>query len=115
MHEMMIEDEAVIAMALEEILTGCGFTSFDLASSPEEAIEAAARSCPDLITADNDLKPESGIEAVKVICLGPPIPVVFITGTPIDAEVRMPQHPLVLKPFTAATVIAAVKLDLGDA
>lgn len=109
MHALIIEDEAVIAMALEEILTGCGFTSFDFASSPEEAIAAAKRSCPDLITADVDLKPGSGIDAVNVICSGPPIPVVFITGTPLEAVARMPQHPLVLKPFTAVTVTAAVK------
>ena len=113
MHALIIEDESLIALALEEILASCGFTSFDLASSPEEAIAAAARACPDLITADVDLKPGSGIDAVNVICSGPQIPVIFITGTPAEAEARMPQLPLVMKPFTAETISAAVKVALA--
>lgn len=112
MHALIIEDESMIAMALEEILTGCGFTSFDFAASPEQAIAAAARTCPDLITADVDLKPGSGIEAVNEICSGPRIPIIFITGTPIEAVARFPEHPIVLKPFSGESVIAAVKAAL---
>jgi CheY-like chemotaxis protein len=47
MHALVIEDEALIAMAIEEALRGCGFTSFDFAVSAEEAAAAAARKCPD--------------------------------------------------------------------
>lgn len=109
MHALIIEDEALIAMTIEQILNDCGFTSFDIASSCEEAIRAAKLKCPDLITADVELKPGSGIDAVNAICSGPPIPVIFITGSPGEVAKRMPLHPLITKPFTSEAVMAAVK------
>ena len=50
MHALIIEDECLIAMAIEDALRDCGFTSFDVAVSADEAVAAAARKCPDLIT-----------------------------------------------------------------
>lgn len=114
MHALIIEDEPFIAMSIEEILRTCGFTSFDLAASVDEAISAANRLCPDLVTADVDLKPGSGIDAVNVICSGPPIPVIFITGSPTELRSRLPLHRMVKKPFTASEVVAAVQSALGE-
>lgn len=114
MHALIIEDESLIAMAIEGILGDCGFTSFDIASSSEEAIRAAKIKCPALITADVELRPGSGIDAVNAICVGPPIPVIFITGSPSVVASRMPQHPLIPKPFTSEAVITAVKLVLAS-
>ncbi|MEO6247521.1 MAG: response regulator [Sphingomicrobium sp.] len=110
MHALIIEDEALIALTIEGILGDCGFTSFDFATSSEEAIRAAERKCPALITADVDLRPGSGIDAVNAICIGPPIPVIFITGSPNEVTIRMPLHPLITKPFTSEAVINAVRL-----
>lgn len=114
MRALIIEDEPFIAMSIEEILRTCGFTSFDLAASVDDAISAAKLNCPDLITADVDLKPGSGIDAVNVICSGGPIPVVFITGSSTEVRSRLPLHRIVEKPFSASTVLAAVKSVLGD-
>ena len=36
MHALIIEDEALIAMAIEDALRGCGFTSFDIAVSADD-------------------------------------------------------------------------------
>lgn len=113
MHALIIEDEGLIAMAIEEILARCGFTSFDFAASAEDAIQAAQTNCPDLITADVELNPGSGIDAVNRICLGPTIPVIFITGTPDEVINRQCLHPIVVKPFTENSVRAAVSLALS--
>jgi DNA-binding response OmpR family regulator len=112
MHALIIEDEILIAMAIEDALRGCGFTSFDIAVSAEEAVTAAARKCPDLVTADVELRPGCGITAVQSICSEQPIPVLFITGTPGHVKIRMPGHPLVEKPFSAHHIVDAVKLTL---
>ena len=112
MHALIIEDEALIAMAIEEALQTCGFTSFEVAVSAQEAVEAAARKCPDLITADVELRPGSGIDAVQSICSGRSIPVVFITGTPAPVRVRMPGHIMIEKPFSAHHIRTATKLVL---
>lgn len=114
MHALIIEDESLIAISIEEILRDCGFTSFDIAASSEQAIDAARLRCPSLITADVELRPGSGIEAVNAICSGPPIPVVFITGSPSEVLRRMPQHPLISKPFTTGEVVAAVRRSLAS-
>ena len=110
MHALIIEDESLIAMAIEDALRGCGFTSFDVAVSAEEAVSAAARRCPDLITADVELRPGCGITAVQSICSERPIPVLFITGSPGEVRIRMPTHALIEKPFDADHVMEVIKL-----
>ena len=112
MHALIIEDESLIAMAIEEALRGCGFTSFDIAVSAEEAVAAAARKCPDLITADVELRPGCGITAVQSICSEQQIPVLFITGSPGEVRIRMPGHALVEKPFEEDHTMEAIKVVL---
>ena len=114
MHALIIEDESLIAMAIEDALRGCGFTSFDNAVSAGEAVTAANVRCPDLITADVELRPGCGIEAVRSICSGKPIPVLFITGSPGEVRIRMPGHALVEKPFSADHIMDATKLALAQ-
>jgi DNA-binding response OmpR family regulator len=114
MHALIIEDESLIAMAIEEALRGCGFTSFDLAVSAEDAVAAAARKCPDLITADVELRPGCGITAVQSICSEQSIPVLFITGSPSEVRMRMPGHSLIEKPFDPDHIMEAIKLTMSD-
>ena len=114
MHALIIEDETLIAMAIEGALRDCGFTSFDIAVSADQAAEAAARKCPDLITADVELRPGCGITAVQSICSAQPIPVLFITGSPGEVRIRMPGHALVEKPFSAEHIMDAAKLTLDS-
>jgi len=114
MHALIIEDESLIAMAIEDALRACGFTSFDVAVSAEEAVTAAARNCPDLITADVELRPGCGITAVQSICSEKPIPVLFVTGRPGEVRVRMPGHTVVEKPFSAGHILDATKLMMGN-
>ena len=114
MHALIIEDETLIAMAIEDALRACGFTSFDIAVSANEAVAAAARKCPDLITADVELRPGCGITAVQSICSEHPIPVLFITGSPGQVRIRMPGHGLVEKPFRAEHIVGATRLALEN-
>ena len=114
MHALIIEDESLIAMAIEDALRGCGFTSFDIAISAEEAVTAAAGRCPDLITADVELRPGCGITAVQSICSGQPIPVLFITGSPGEVRIRMPGHPLIEKPFEESHIMEAIKIAMDN-
>jgi CheY-like chemotaxis protein len=114
MHALIIEDESLIAMAIEDALRGCGFTSFEIVVSAEEAFAAAARKCPDLITADVQLRPGCGITAVQSICSERPIPVLFITGSPGEVRIRMPGHALVEKPFREDHIMEATKRALDS-
>ncbi len=112
MHALIIEDESLIALAIEDSLRDCGFSSFDFAVSSERAVAAATRRCPDLITADVKLRPGCGIDAVQSICSQRPIPVLFITGSPSEVRIRMPLHALIEKPFSSGDVMAGIRLVL---
>ncbi|MFN7026821.1 MAG: response regulator [Pseudorhizobium sp.] len=113
-HALIIEDEVLIALLIQECLRQCGFTSFDFAISKEDAVRFAQGRCPDLITADVELNPGSGIEAVDEICSGPTIPVVFVTGSPWEVAQRKPDHLLLLKPFEHRDLIAIAQQALKN-
>ena len=117
MHVLIIEDEAIVALAIEDVLRDCGCSSFDVASSAEAAVAAASIRCPDLITSDVRLAPGSGIDAVEAICADKPIPVIFITGTPAEVQVRFPDNLILHKPFDAVHLAEAVRklMVSGDA
>lgn len=112
-HALIIEDEFMIATVIKYVLRDCGFDSFDIAASSEAAIAAAARRCPDLITADVKLAAGNGIDAIRTICPQPSIPVIFITGRSA-AEVRqeVADYPVLHKPFSEQTLTYAVAASM---
>ena len=109
MHALIIEDEIFTAMLIEDRLRELGFTSFAFASSENEAVAAASERCPDLITADVQLSPGCGIDAVQRICDKKPIPVLYITGTAMMARERCPQAVVIQKPFGQADLCGAIQ------
>jgi two-component system, response regulator PdtaR len=114
MHALIIEDEIMIAAAIEFVLRDCGFNSFDVAATSIEAIRAAARRCPNLITADITLAEGDGIEAIRMICQRPVIPVIFITGhAAAGVRDQVPHYPVLTKPFSEQTLTYAVAASLG--
>lgn len=113
MHVLIIEDEPLIAMSVEDALREGDCVSFDFANSVEQAVAAAKVRCPDLITADVDLSPGCGIDAVAAICGGAPIPVIFITSKVTDVHVRRPGSIIVQKPFNATNIKDALNLALA--
>jgi len=113
MHVLIIEDEPLIAMSIEDALRDCGCASFDLAGSAVEATAAARKRCPNLITADVRLAPGCGIEAVREICGSKEMPVIFITATAAEIQLRRPGSIVVHKPFDHAEIKAAFRLATG--
>jgi len=109
MHALIIEDELLIAMSIEDALRDCGYSSFAFATSVAQAVDAARFRCPMLISADVDLSPGCGIDAVAAICTREPIPVIFVTGTPGDVELRRPGSVIVHKPFKHSDIKRAVE------
>lgn len=113
MHALIIEDQPLIAAIIESVLEDCGFRTFDVATSTDEAILAAALRCPDLITADVALRRGDGVEAVRYICPDLSIPVIFITGSAAaDVRAQISDFPVLNKPFSAQTLTYAVAASL---
>jgi DNA-binding response OmpR family regulator len=102
MHALIVEDEFLTAHLIEDRLRDLGFSSFAFAMDEEEAVAAASERCPDLITADVQLSPGCGIDAVQRICDEKRIPVLYITCTAMMVRERCPWAVVIQKPFGMA-------------
>lgn len=108
MHALIIEDEALIALLLEDAVRALNYRSIDHASSVAEALKAAERHQPDLIVSDHRINDGTGIEAVLTICSDQPIPVIFVTSCSADVRERVLDPIIVDKPFLASQIHAAI-------
>jgi CheY-like chemotaxis protein len=106
-HALIIEDEMLIALEVESLLHDFGFTTCDIADSPEDAVRCALAHRPDLVTADVRILNGTGVEAVVAITaqLGP-IPHVYVTGNP-DMLAGQTAAPIVDKPLSRRALAAA--------
>src|SRR5688500_5700334 len=109
MHALIIETDTLIAMSIEDALREIGYTSFAFAVTAPEAVAAATRRCPDLITTGLRLLEGSGIEAVETICEGRTVPVVFITTTGWVVREQDEAAEVVQKPFRFPALHHAVE------
>lgn len=107
-HALIIEDEFLIAFSIEEALRQLGYSTFEIAVSVDQAIQAAEKQCPDLIIADHRIIDGTGTDAVTAICADQVIPVVFVTGSGSEVRERLPEAVIVPKPFTLPSLEAAV-------
>lgn len=109
---LIIEDEAIISMDLQSIVSGMGHTVTDIARTRDAAIKLGTANVPDLILADIQLADKSsGIDAVNGLLkeLGDRS-VIFITAFPerlLTGERPEPAF-LITKPYSEEQVRAAV-------
>ncbi|MXP45388.1 response regulator [Allopontixanthobacter sediminis] len=108
MHVLIIEDEALVALLIEDYLRDHGYTTFEYAATEAEAVAAAKDHCPNLITSDVRLLEGCGISAVQEICRDELIPVVFITATCWEVTERAPGAIVIEKPFTSTELASAL-------
>jgi CheY-like chemotaxis protein len=108
---LIIEDEPIIALDLENLVTELGHKVVAIASTRDEAIAKAHSERPGLVLADINLgEGGSGIDAVSEILSSFDIPVIFITAYPeklLTGERPEPTY-LIAKPFLPETVQATV-------
>lgn len=112
---MIIEDEAVIALDLSDLVTSAGHDVCATATTASAAVAAAKRERPDLVLADIQLADgSSGIDAVREILESFEVPVIFITAFPdrlLTGERPEPTF-LITKPYSPDMVRAAVSQAL---
>lgn len=112
---LIIEDELLIAMDLETIVTSLGHTVQEVATTKTEALAAVKRQKPGLILADVKLADgSSGLDAVREIVAEGEMPIIFITAYPervLTGERPEPTF-LISKPFQRETVMAIISQAL---
>jgi CheY-like chemotaxis protein len=108
---LIIEDEPIIALDLENLVTELGHKVIAVAATKDDAVAKARAERPGLVLADINLgEGGSGIDAVSEILASFDIPVIFITAYPeklLTGERPEPTY-LIAKPFLPETVQATV-------
>ncbi len=109
---LVIEDEAIIAMDIADIVQSVGHKVIGIARTRDDAVAMATHDRPDLILADIQLADNSsGIDAVnEILAKFPDMPVIFITAFPERLLTGKRPEPafLITKPFTEEQVRSAV-------
>lgn len=112
---MIIEDEPLIALDIEGLVTDIGHEVVGVAATHKEAIQLARDKRPELILADIQLADgSSGIDAVNEILMELNVPVIFITAYPERLLTGDKPEPafLVTKPFKHEMVKAVISQAL---
>lgn len=108
---LIIEDESIIALDLENLVSELGHKVVGSAATKDEAVTKARSQKPGLVLADINLgEGGSGIDAVTEILRTFDIPVIFITAYPerlLTGERPEPTY-LITKPFLPETVQATI-------
>ena len=112
---LIIEDEPLISMQLEDLVSGLGHEICGTAATRTQAAEVVAEKTPGLVLADIQLADgSSGLDAVDDILKIGSVPVIFITAYPerlLTGDRPEPTY-LVTKPFQESTVRAAISQAL---
>jgi DNA-binding NarL/FixJ family response regulator len=110
---LVVEDEALVAMTIEALLSDAGFEVLACVDTGAAAVEACERLRPQVAVMDINLRgPMDGCEAAAIIRRTCGASVVFLTGQG-DAATRKRACALdpaayLVKPFLADELVAAV-------
>jgi CheY-like chemotaxis protein/DNA-directed RNA polymerase specialized sigma24 family protein len=112
---LIIEDEPLISMQLEGLVSDLGHEVIGTAATRSQALEIFENRRAGLVLADIQLADgSSGIDAVEDLLKFGDVPVIFITAYPeklLTGERPEPAY-LITKPFQEATVRAAISQAL---
>jgi len=112
---LIIEDEPLIAMDIEDIVTRLGHRPIGVARTRSEAVKLAMKEKPGIILADIQLADgSSGIDAVNDLLAEFEAPVIFITAFPERLLTGSRPEPtfLITKPFAPEMVKAMISQAL---
>jgi monoamine oxidase len=110
---LVVEDDALIAMLLGELLARMGHDVCATAATETDAVTAAIRHGPDLMIIDAGLAQGSGVSAMEQIQRAGPLAHVFVSGDADRVRMLSPGALVVRKPFRQAELIIAIDAALA--
>jgi PAS domain S-box-containing protein len=114
---VIVEDEAIVAMDLEQQLLDFGYSVPAILASGEEAVQRIIKDPPDLVLMDIQLRDiMDGISAMKEIKRSVQVPVVYLTAYADRATLYRARetepHGYLVKPFNDETLRTTVEMAL---
>lgn len=114
---MIVEDEAVIALRLQQRLKSMGFDVTGVAYSGEEAVESARDLRPDLILTNIMIPGKlDGIQVAEIVKSALDIPVIFLTAYSEDKIIERAKqaesYGYIVKPFQNRELKSAIEFAL---
>jgi DNA-binding response OmpR family regulator len=110
---LLVEDEALIALSLTDMLGELGFAVCGPADTARRAVELALSQRPALVLMDIRLKGRpDGIDAAREIRAQLPVPIIFVTGS-CEREMMLRMQAVaaagvLIKPILLAELKAAI-------
>ena len=117
---LVVEDEAIVAVDIDQGLTASGYEICGIAASGKEAIALATNQRPDIVLMDIRLQGKmTGIEAAEEIRSRLGIPIIFLTAHSDDATLQTAKQAqpfgYLLKPFGVRELRVAIETALYKA
>lgn len=112
---LVVEDELLIGLEIESVLTDAGFSVIGPAATVESALKDAQTARIDCALLDANLNGKP-VDAVADALVGRRVPFVFLTG--YGRENLPAAHrnaPLISKPFEARALVATIRTLTGRA
>ncbi|GAB6059258.1 sensor histidine kinase [Desulfonatronum parangueonense] len=114
---LIVEDDALLAMGVEDMITRFGYHALPPVATGAEAIAAAESNRPDLVLMDINLADQiSGINAAERILSFADIPIVYLSGHSGDAMLNQAKltkpYGYLVKPVTEAELKACLEMAL---
>jgi len=113
----IVEDEPIVAMALEETLEELGYIVAGTATSGEDALERIGKTRPDLVLMDIRIEGDmDGIETAEKVDLLYHLPVVYLTAhsdeKTLERAISTQPHGFLLKPFRVRELYSTIEIAL---
>ncbi|MBN2440881.1 MAG: SpoIIE family protein phosphatase [Spirochaetales bacterium] len=114
---LIVEDNAIVALEIEESLCQAGYEVVGTASNGHKAIELTSSCSPDLILMDIKLEGKmDGTEVAKQVQKSSDIPVVFLSAYSDRASIEKAKssHPYgyIIKPYNDRTLLVTIEVAL---
>ena len=109
---LVVEDDALLATTLGEMLVRIGHNVCATAATQTDAIDAAFRHQPDLMIVDYSLRQGTGTSAVDEILRGGPLPHFFLSGNAWRVRAIRPDAVILQKPFRTTDLTKAIDTAL---
>jgi CheY-like chemotaxis protein len=118
---LVVEDDAMVAMVLAELLEMLGHSVCAIAATQADAVAAASRFLPELMIVDAQLRVGSGLDAVDQIQGGrqlqgrQQVAHLFVSGDALRIRTLRPNATVIQKPYFERDLTYAIQRALDAA